>query len=62
MQYFESKAAMKNNNPTRAWALMVAMSVLAATAVMADQPGQLPEQVAVCAALQMVPATDTVQP
>ena len=53
---------MRNNNPTRAWALMVAMSVLAATAVMADQPGQLPEQVAVCAALQMVPATDTVQP
>ena len=53
---------MKNNNPTRAWALIVAMSVLAATAVMAEQPGQLPEQVAMCAALQMVPAADTVEP
>ena len=53
---------MKNDRPTRAWALVVAMSVLAATAVMAQQPGQLPEQVAVCAALNMVPAMDTVTP
>ena len=53
---------MKNDTPTRAWALMVAMSVLAATAVMAQQPGQLPEQVAVCAAMQMVPAVDTATP
>ena len=54
---------MKNNgNPTRAWALMVAMSVLAATAVMAQQPGQLPEQVAVCAALHMMPTMDTAAP
>ena len=48
-----------NGNPTRAWALVVAMSVLAATAVMAQQPGQLPEQVAVCAAMHMVPVGDT---
>ena len=53
---------MKNDNPTRAWALMVAVSVLAATAVMAQQPDQLPEQVAVCAALQLVPAVDIVTP
>ena len=53
---------MENDTSTRAWALMVAMSVLAATAVMAEQPGQLPEQVAVCAALQMVPTVGTVAP
>ena len=48
-----------SRNSNRAWALVVTMSVLAATAVMAQQPGQLPEQVAVCAALQMVPGTDS---
>ena len=53
---------MKKDNPTRAWALVVAMSVLAATTVMAHQPGQLPEQVALCAALQMVPSADTATP
>ena len=54
--------AMKNNRyPNKAWALVVAMSVLAATAV-AQQPGQLPEQVAVCAALQMVSAADVLTP
>ena len=53
---------MEDDDSIRAWALMVAMSVLAATAVMAEQPGQLPEQVAVCAALQMVPAVDTITP
>ena len=51
-----------NDHPTRAWALVGAMSVLAATAVMAHQPGQLPEQVAVCAALQMVSAVDIATP
>ena len=53
---------MQNNrHPNKAWALVVAMSMLAATAV-AQQPGQLPEQVAVCAALQMVSAADTLSP
>ena len=47
---------------TRAWAVMVAMSVLAATAVMAQQPIELPEQVAVCAAMRMVAADDNTAP
>ena len=52
---------MKTNDKraTGAWAVVVAMSVLAATAVMAQQPVELPEQVAVCAAMQMLPATET---
>ena len=51
---------MKTNDTraTRAWAVMVVMSVLAATAVLAQQPVELPEQVAVCAAMQMLPATE----
>lgn len=55
---------MKNNDTgaTSAWAVVVAMSVLAATAVMAQQPAELPEQVAVCAAMQMVAADDNTAP
>ena len=53
------KDSRKSN---RAWALVVTMSVLAATAVMAQQPGQLPEQVAVCAAMRMVAADDHAAP
>ena len=53
---------MEDNDSIRAWALVVAMSVLAATTVMAHQPGQLPEQVALCAAMRMVPAADTATP
>ena len=51
---------MKNNDAraTRAWVVVVVMSVLAATAVMAQQPVELPEQVAVCAVMRMVAADD----
>ena len=53
---------MKDNRYlNKLWALVVTMSVFAAT-TMAQQPGQLPEQVAVCAALQIVSAADTLTP
>ena len=51
-----------NTRATGAWAVVVAMSVLAATAVMAQQPVELPEQVAVCAAMRMVVADDNTAP
>ena len=53
---------INDKRATRAWAVMVAMSVLAATAVMAQQPVELPEQVAVCAAMRMVAADDSMAP
>lgn len=39
---------MKNKS-TRAWAFIVSMSVVSATAVMAQQPTELPEQAAIAA-------------
>ena len=37
---------MKNKS-TRTWAFIVSMSVVCATAVMAQQPAELPEQAAI---------------
>ncbi len=41
---------MKKNKATHAWAFIVSLSIAAATTVMAQQPVELPEQVAVAAA------------